>query len=168
MNFYRVQIGKNTKRGGFNEMHSFVCQDESKRVYAIQEHFNKIYEGFDINVTPVVSIVKTNIENNNKLSSELKDAIKEINALKRKIGDSSSVYNGSLWSGNFDKHSKSLYKEYKVKLDEAKLIKIECREYLLEKLRRDNESICSSIEFVSFEDSYFKYKMRLNGSLVKE
>jgi hypothetical protein len=168
MNFYRVQIGKNTKRGGFNEMHSFVCQDESAKVYDIQTYFNKKYEGFDVNVTPVVNIVSTNVGNDKELSLELKSANKKIKELETKNGHSTSVYNGSLWYGDFDEESTRLYKEYQSKLKAANAIKKECRNYLVKKLSEDNKSICKQIEFVSFDNEYFKYKMRLNGNIVKE
>ena len=47
---YLVRVGKNTRRGGFQELHSFAADVDAEHC-AVIEHYQKQYDGFAVSVT---------------------------------------------------------------------------------------------------------------------
>jgi len=62
MKFYRIQVGKRTKNGGFIEQHSFVCKTEIDHLSSVEANYTDRYRGIDVRVTRVIDIESPIIE----------------------------------------------------------------------------------------------------------
>ena len=61
-NFYNVEIGTTTRRGGFLKHHSFVVGVEDKGIHDVRNYYTDKYSGFVVNVTSVEMILNDDIK----------------------------------------------------------------------------------------------------------
>lgn len=56
LNFYRIEVGRQTKAGNLQTIHEFVVSSTEKNTSRVWEHYRKQYSGFDVKLTTIENI----------------------------------------------------------------------------------------------------------------
>ena len=176
MNFYSVQIGNETRRGHFNESHSFVCQSENTQ-NEVYKHYLKKYSGFTIickDLKKVETLTTEPVLDTVYMGQNKYDI--EISKLKRQI---KNITESTKTTTIYMRLDKSFYpEETKLALVECEKFEKEARKqkeiaighiktYLLDKYDGFIDEVYSDDGF-SQHKSDFSYRMNLKGKMAQE
>ena len=165
MKVYDVRIGKETKRGGFNEMYAFACNTENEDYNSVRSYWMNKYEGFDVRVSNMkVMDVEMGRTNKSKLMAEIDSLHKQLKS------EPVDYYEGVLDSGDYSADLKYLVDEIKT-IEKDLEVKVQnARQVARNQIESLNASICHRVQDAGgFSSTYGEYKFGfiMKGKVVR-